>query len=136
MEQLGITHLSRRYLPALSGGERQKVYLAMLLAQQTPVLLMDEPTTYLDIAHKFEIMNIAGQLARQGKTILMVLHDLDLAMNYAHRIAVMGEGAISMCAPPDEIFQSGILERCFHIRVGKTDGAGGAQYYFLPGSAP
>lgn len=130
MEQMGIAHLQQRYLPTLSGGERQKVYIAMLLAQGTPVVLMDEPTTYLDLAHKFEVMEIARQLTALGKAVVMVLHDLDLAMRYAHQIAVMQDGKIRICASPEAV--SGTLEQVFRIRMGRMDTPNGTQYYFLP----
>ena len=132
MAQLGISQLSDRFLPTLSGGERQKVYLAMLLAQGTPIVIMDEPTTYLDISHKFELLQIARQMAAQGKTVIMVLHDLELAMNFAHRVAVMEQGRICQWGTPAEIAESGSLERIFHVRLGKAQDSGETQYYFLP----
>ena len=132
MEQMGVEALADRDLTALSGGERQKVYIAMLLAQQTPVILMDEPTAFLDVAHKLELMHIARQLTRQGTTVVMVLHDLDLAMHYGDLVAVMEEGRVPMCAAPSEIYRSGILERIFRIRMGRTHTPDGFQYYFLP----
>ena len=132
MEQLGIGHLRERYLPELSGGERQKVYLAMLLAQQTRVILMDEPTASLDIANKFELMEIARKLVDQGKTILLVLHDLDLAMQYADLVAVMEEGRICRSGTPEEIFSSGILQQVFRIRAGQAGTPDGTRYYFQP----
>lgn len=132
MEQLGIVELADRYLPELSGGERQKVYLAMLLAQQTPVILMDEPTTYLDIANRFELMQLVHDLADRGKTVLMVLHDLELALAYAHRVAVMDGGQIRYCGTAEEVFQSGILQQVFHIRVDRIRTPEGDRYCFLP----
>lgn len=132
MAQLGISQLADRFLPTLSGGERQKVYLAMLLTQGTPIVVMDEPTTYLDISHKFELLQIARQMAAQGKTVIMVLHDLELAMNFAHRIAVMEQGRICQWGTPAEIAASGSLECVFHVRLGKAQDSGETQYYFLP----
>ena len=132
MEQLGIGHLRQRHLPELSGGERQKVYIAMLLAQQTRVILMDEPTASLDIANKFELMEVARKLADRGKTVLVVLHDLDLAMQYADLVAVMADGRICRTGTPEEIFRSGILQQVFHIRTGEAHTPMGTQYYFLP----
>lgn len=132
MAQLGISHLAARFLPTLSGGERQKVYLAMLLAQGTPIVVMDEPTTYLDISYKFELLQIAREMAAQGKTVIMVLHDLDLAMNFAHQIAVMEGGRICQWGTPEEVARSGSLERIFHVRLGKAQDSDRTQYYFLP----
>jgi len=132
MAQLGISHLAHRDMPSLSGGERQKVYIAMLLAQNTPVVLMDEPTTYLDPAHKFQVMEISRKLSSLGKTVILVLHDLDLAMQYADRIAVMEHGRIAFCGPPEEVSARGILEQVFDIRMGQLQTPEGIQYYFLP----
>ncbi len=132
MEELEITHLAGRLLPTLSGGERQKVYIAMVLAQRTPVVLMDEPTSYLDIAHRFETIRMAKELKQAGKTVLLVLHDLDLALGCADQIAVMKDGALEMYATPEEIFRSGVLERVFSVRAGRMDTKQGMQYYFQP----
>lgn len=132
MEQLGIESLENRYLPELSGGERQKVYLAMLLAQQTPLILMDEPTASLDIANKFELMDISRQLVRQGKTVVMVLHDLDLAMRYADVVAVMEAGKIRCYASGEEVYRSGILQQVFRVRMEPTATPEGEWYCFLP----
>lgn len=130
---LGITHLEHRFVPTLSGGERQKVYIAMLLAQQTPVVLMDEPTTYLDISHKFEVMEIARQLADRGKTVALVLHDLDLAMQYADRIVLMQNGRIVSCGTPEDLYSGGLLEEVFGICMEQIHTRDGMQYYFLSG---
>ena len=132
MERLGIGGLRHREMQDLSGGERQKVYLAMLLAQDTPILLMDEPTTYLDIAHKFEMLDLSRQLAREGKTVVAVLHDLDLAMAWADRILLMEAGRAVFCGSPEEIYAGGYLEQVFHIRVDRTATDEGPRYIFRP----
>lgn len=132
ISQLGIQDLSHRSLPTLSGGERQKVYLAMLLAQQTPVLLMDEPTSFLDISHKFEIVSIGRSLAQQGKTVVMVLHDLDLALTYADHIVLMQDGAIAGQGSPEQICQDKILEQVFQICIERVNTNHGHHYCFLP----
>ena len=94
METLGIWDLADRNLNALSGGQRQKVYIAMALAQDTPVVLLDEPNTFLDISHQKQMMDLAGQLASAGKSVVMVLHDLPLAMEYADVLAVLSRGGV------------------------------------------
>ena len=132
MDQLGIRHLEHRELSTLSGGERQKVYIAMLLAQGTPIVLMDEPTTYLDIAHKFEVMDIARQLTRQGKTVILVLHDLDLAMAYADRILLMDDGRPVFSGTPEALYASGQLQKVFRIRMGCSETEGQLRYFFQP----
>lgn len=132
MEQMKITHLAGRLLPSLSGGERQKVYIAMILAQQTQVVLMDEPTSYLDISYKFDVINMARELKEAGKTVVMVLHDLDLALRYADRVVLMEAGTVRRCGCPEELIRSGLLEEVFSIRVGQAETEDGRQYYFLP----
>lgn len=132
LERLGIGDLEGRELRELSGGERQKVYLAMLLAQQTPLILMDEPTASLDIANKLELMALARDLTRQGKTVLMVLHDLELAMRYGDYVAIMEDGRICGSGTPEAVFHSGILEKVFRVRAEKLATPDGPQYYFLP----
>ena len=132
MEQMKIAHLADRQLPTLSGGERQKVYIAMVLAQETQVVLMDEPTSYLDISHKFEVIRMAGELKGAGKTVIMVLHDLELALRYADRLVLMEAGKVREYAPPAEIVRSGTLEAVFGVHVGQTETDEGPQYYFLP----
>jgi len=78
MEKIGIWELADTLLENLSGGQRQKVYIAMALAQDTPVIIMDEPTTYLDISHQLQLIQQVKMLAERGKTVVMVIHDLPL----------------------------------------------------------
>lgn len=132
MAQMNIAHLADRFLPALSGGERQKVYIAMLLAQGTPLILMDEPTSYLDISHKFDVICLARDLQRQGKTVVMVLHDLDLALQYSDHILLMEHGCIKFSGSPEEAYRSGLLEAVFHVRTDRISTEDGARYFFRP----
>lgn len=132
LRALEIEDLAQRWLPALSGGERQKVYLAMALAQQTPVILMDEPTAALDICHKFQVLSLARSLASQGKTVILVLHDLDLALTYADHIVVMEQGHIAAQGTAEEIVNRGILEKVFHIHITKAETDSGVRYCFYP----
>lgn len=132
MEQLGITNLAQRQLTTLSGGERQRVYLAMTLAQDTPAILMDEPTSFLDISHRFDTVQISKHLASRGKTVISVLHDLDLALRYADQILLLDCGKVICCAPPEEMVQNGSLEAAFHIRIGQIYTPEGTQYTFFP----
>ncbi|WRS26332.1 ABC transporter ATP-binding protein [Oscillospiraceae bacterium MB08-C2-2] len=131
MEQMKIGHLAGRSMAELSGGERQKAYIAMLLAQGGELLFMDEPTTYLDINHQLEVMSVISRLKAMGKTPVLILHDLNLAMRWADRLAVMQAGKIRFAGTPQEAFASGILEQVFCVRSGcyqtETDGT---QYYF------
>ncbi|MBR2131931.1 MAG: ABC transporter ATP-binding protein, partial [Oscillospiraceae bacterium] len=86
IEQMGMASLADMPLGCLSGGQRQKVYIAMALAQDTPVILLDEPTTYLDISHQLQLMRQAKELTAQGKTVVMIVHDLSHAMAVADQI--------------------------------------------------
>ena len=113
----------------MSGGERQKVYLAMALAQQTDVILMDEPTTYLDLRHQLETMQLLRKFADSGKAIALILHDIPLALQTADEIAVISDGEIKMTAPPDEVFQSGILHSAMGITLRQAATVEGVRYF-------
>lgn len=130
MERLGIWNLRDMPLSSLSGGMRQKVYIAMALAQGTSVVLMDEPTTFLDISHQYQIMDQARELADEGKTVVMVLHDLAAALQNADQIAVMDEGKILLCGSPDLILENRCLEQVFQVNAQRFMTESGWQYYF------
>jgi len=97
------TELAERYVDQLSGGQRQRVWVALLLAQQTPVMLLDEPTTFLDIAHQYELLDLLRTLNRQGKTVIAVLHDLNQAARYADNLVLMKEGRVVATGTPSEL---------------------------------
>ena len=129
MEQMGVWELADTLMEKLSGGQRQKVYIAMALAQDTPVILLDEPTTYLDISHQMQMMQHARDLARQGKTVLMVIHDLPHAFQTADHLILMRNGEVAVQGPPEQIYVSGWIERVFHVRLGRAETPGGWRYY-------
>lgn len=129
LEQVDAADLAQRPVTELSGGQRQKVYLAMAIAQQTPAILMDEPTTFLDIAHQLGVMRLARRLAGEGKAVVMVLHDLPLALSGAHRIAVLQGGSLVQTGTPEEVYQSGVLQAVFGVRQGRVRAEGSWQYY-------
>ena len=95
-----VADLATRPVDELSGGQRQRVWIAMVLAQQTPLILLDEPTTYLDIAHQNEVLNLLHDLNGQGRTVVAVLHDLNHAARYASNIVAMQNGHIVAQGPP------------------------------------
>lgn len=131
MEQAGVLELERCPVSSLSGGQRQKVYLAMALAQDTPVLLLDEPTTFLDVAHQLELVHLARELAARGKAVVMVLHDLNLALTCADAVALLSGGVLRQAGTPEEIYQSGALEQVFQVSVHRvTLEDGSIQYLF------
>ncbi|MGM9522723.1 MAG: ABC transporter ATP-binding protein [Oscillospiraceae bacterium] len=123
--------VSDRFMTELSGGQRQKVYLAMALAQGTGTIFMDEPTTFLDVAHQLEVMRVARELASSGKAVVLVLHDLCLAMRYADIIAVMEHGCIRLSGTPEEVFLSGALDEVFDISLRRVSTPDGWQYYYV-----
>ncbi|WP_449283121.1 ABC transporter ATP-binding protein [Leucobacter sp.] len=110
-----VERLAERNVDELSGGQRQRVWIAMALAQQTPILLLDEPTTYLDIAHQVEVLNLARRLQREGRTIVLVLHELHLAFRYATHLIVMREGRIEASGPPEQVVTEELIERVYEL---------------------
>ena len=116
MERTGVQDLRRRKINTLSGGERQRAWLAMLLAQKPEVMLLDEPTTYLDIAHQLEIMELVSYLNRtEGITILMVLHDINHAARYSDALIVIDRHRVYRQGAPWELIREGVLETVFGV---------------------
>ena len=130
MEQMGIAEWADRELGTLSGGMRQNVYLAMALAQNSDYILLDEPTTYLDIANRLQLINTLRRLAKEGKGIVAVLHDLPLAMSFAHEIAVMREGRLLTQASPDALFASGLVDEVFGAKLMRIENGESYGYDF------
>ena len=117
MAATGTAELAGRDVEELSGGQRQRVWLAMALAQQTPLLLLDEPTTYLDIAHQVEVMDLLADLHDAGgRTLVAVLHDLNHAARYATHLVAMREGAVVAQGPPAEVVTAELVEAVFGLR--------------------
>jgi len=113
----GTSELAERSVDELSGGQRQRVWIAMALAQETEILLLDEPTTFLDVAHQIEVLDLLAELGRdRGTTIVMVLHDLNLAARYADEIVAMSEGRIVASGAPAEILTPELVDQVFGIR--------------------
>ena len=107
--------LAERYVDQLSGGQRQRVWVALLLAQQTPVMLLDEPTTFLDIAHQYELLDLLRDLNTQGKTVIAVLHDLNQAARYADNLVLMKEGHVIATGTPSELITADRVGDVFGI---------------------
>lgn len=108
-------YASRAY-PTLSGGEQSRVTLARVLAQETPILLVDEPTAHLDPRHQHLVLSLLAELASEGAAVAAVLHDLNLAAAYADRVAVLDAGTLICAAPPRQSLDPDLLEPVFHVR--------------------
>lgn len=130
MEKMGILELAKKQMAELSGGMRQKVYIAMALAQQAPAIVMDEPTTYLDIGQQLKFAGMIKDLSQDGKTIILVLHDILLALKISHRIAVMQDGKIIREGTPGEILDSGVIPMVYGVDVKTARTDSGMQYYY------
>ncbi|QWF23858.1 ABC transporter ATP-binding protein [Nocardioides sp. LMS-CY] len=116
LEMTDTTHLRDRPLDQLSGGQRQRAWIAMTLAQDTDLLLLDEPTTYLDLAHQVEVLDLVTKLNRErGRTVVMVLHDLNLAARYSDAIVVMKDGVVAREGTPGEVFTPALLAATFGL---------------------
>lgn len=116
MAATGVTDLADRPVAELSGGQRQRVWLAMALAQQTPLLLLDEPTTYLDIAHQIEILDLCARLhEEEGRTLVAVLHDLNQAARYATHLIAMRDGQVVATGPPQTVVTAALVEEVFGL---------------------
>ena len=129
MKQMDILDLADIPLANLSGGQRQKVYIAMALAQDTDVILMDEPTTYLDMKHQIQTLRQARELAEQGKTVLLVVHDLDQAMNAADELVLMDRGNVVIQGIPEEVYLSGKMEEIFSVNLERVHTGKGWRYF-------
>ena len=117
MSYTGTLDLAERPVTEVSGGQKQRILLAKVLAQQTPVLFLDEPTTGLDMVYREEIFRFARELANMGKTILMVVHELDLAAAYCSRIFLLGEGKLLADETPEQVFTETLLSRAYEADI-------------------
>jgi iron complex transport system ATP-binding protein len=116
LDATGVGDLADRPVDELSGGQRQRVWIAMALAQQTGLLLLDEPTTFLDIAHQIEVLELVADLHRDDhRTIVIVLHDLNLACRYAHHLVAMRDGRIVAHGPPSEVITAETVHAVFGL---------------------
>lgn len=114
----GVTELADRPLDTLSGGQRQRAWISMALAQETETLLLDEPTTFLDMAHQLEVLQLLDRLNREeGRTILMVLHDLNNAARYSHQVIALSRGRVYDAGPPDEVVTPDLLREVFGVEA-------------------
>ncbi|MED7925731.1 ABC transporter ATP-binding protein [Nonomuraea sp. LP-02] len=116
MRATDVAELADRIVDELSGGQRQRVWLAMALAQETPILLLDEPTTFLDISHQIEVLDLCADLHEEGRTMVAVLHDLNQACRYATHLIVMRAGRVVAQGDPGEIVTPELVHEVFDLR--------------------
>ncbi|MGW4651532.1 ABC transporter ATP-binding protein [Kitasatospora sp. NPDC004289] len=117
LEMTGVAELADRPVDTLSGGQRQRVWISMTLAQGTDLLLLDEPTTYLDLAHAVEVLDLVEDLRETGRTVVMVLHDLNLAVRYSDNLVVMKAGSVLAQGHPRDVVTAALLEDAFGLRA-------------------
>ena len=118
LKQTGSADLASRTLDELSGGQRQRVWISMVLAQNTDILFLDEPTTYLDLATSVDILELVDSLRQDlGRTVVMVLHDLNLAVRYSDYLVVMKDGQVIASGIPAEVITAELLQEAFDLRA-------------------
>lgn len=116
LEATGLLDLKERSVDSLSGGQRQRAWIAMTLAQDTDFILLDEPTTYLDMTHQIDILDLLFELnERENRTIVMVLHDLNLACRYAHNIVAVKDKKIAAMGKPEDVVTRGLVKKVFEM---------------------
>jgi iron complex transport system ATP-binding protein len=115
MRSSGVEGFADRPLAELSGGEKQRVILAQALAQDAPVLLFDEPTTHLDLRHVVDILEMLRALASEGRAILSVFHDLNVAASVCHRLVVLDAGTVAAEGPPEQVVTAGLLREIYGV---------------------
>lgn len=133
MAAVNVQAFAGRDLRQLSGGERQRVYLALLLAQDTRYVLLDEPTTYLDASAQFSVMENLKCMIQDGKCVIAVLHDLNLALSFADEICLLDQGRIAAFGAPEALVEQGVLDRVFSIRCRSVVVDGIKEYIIRPG---
>ncbi len=129
IKMAGLEEFADRKLENLSGGQRQKAYMAMALAQNTDVIIMDEPTTFLDVRNQFEMMDHAKKLSEMGKTIIMILHDMEAVLHYADHVVLMKDGKDVLSGSSEEVLRSRQLEEVFGIHAGFFEAEDGLHIY-------
>ncbi|SDZ13715.1 iron complex transport system ATP-binding protein [Proteiniborus ethanoligenes] len=133
LEKTGLIHLRKRFVATLSGGERQRAWIAMSLAQKPKILLLDEPTTFLDISYQVEVLELVKELNQTlGLTVVMVLHDLNQAARYSDKILVIKNGELCEIGKPDKIIKEKLLKDIFKINADIYEDKINNCPYFIP----
>ena len=119
LERMGIEGLRDKMVSELSGGERQKVYIAMALAQGSDYLLLDEPTTFLDISQQFQLLDLAKELCSENKSVVMVLHNLESALSIADSFILLDKGRLLFEGSVDDVYSSKLIDKVFNVEIKK-----------------
>ena len=129
LEWVGLSGFSERKMENLSGGQRQKAYLAMALAQDTDVIMMDEPTTFLDIKNQLDLLDRSRVLAGSGKTVIMILHDFEAVLHYADHVVLLCDGRVMTSGSSEEVLRSKELTEAFGVTPGFYEAEDGLHCY-------
>ncbi|QNK89890.1 ABC transporter ATP-binding protein [Sporosarcina sp. resist] len=133
MEMTSVNHLKNKLLDNLSGGERQRAWLALALAQDTPIILLDEPTTFLDIQHQLAMLELIKEInQKEQKTILLVLHDLNQALQYADEILLMKNGSLYIDGKPKKVLNAETIKDVYNVKVSLIEDAQSNKSFILP----
>ena len=130
LRQTDAEELANRFVPELSGGQRQRIYLAMTLAQGTDAIFLDEPLNFLDVKHQTELLKLARRLADEGKTVVLVIHDIRLALQEADTIAVLQDGKLIASGTPEEVYASGTIQKVFEVDIDFVMTESGRRYFY------
>ena len=137
LAKTALDDLGNRFLQSLSGGQRQRAWIAMVLAQQAPVLLLDEPTTYLDLAHQIDLMELIRSLVdNEAMTVVAVLHDLNQAARYCDELVFLKDGEIAEQGPVDLVFRPSLIREVFDVEADVLQDPRTARPYCLPHGRP
>ncbi|CED71625.1 ferric vibrioferrin transport ATP-binding protein PvuE [Aliivibrio wodanis] len=117
MRDTGVFEFADKPVESLSGGQRQRAWIAMVIAQDTDVVMLDEPTTYLDMSHQVELMNLMQQMNAKGKTVVVVLHDLNQACRYCDHLVVLDQGRLVTEGSPDQVLTENMLSSVFDLKA-------------------
>lgn len=115
MAAAGVGDLAGRPVRELSGGQRQRVWMAMVLAQQTPYLLLDEPTSFLDITHQYQLLGLLARLRDEGRTVVAVLHDINQACRFADHLIAMKDGRVVAEGDPGDVVDAALIKEVFDL---------------------
>lgn len=117
MQQTQVNEFAQQAMDSLSGGQKQRAWIAMILAQNTDIVMLDEPTTYLDLSHQIELMKLMQAMKQQGKTVIVVLHDLNQACRYCDYLVVMKQGSVVAQGKPQQVFTEALLQDVFSLKA-------------------